>query len=84
MLESFGAGNAPRRRWLYDALKAATDRGIIIVNKTPCSTGSVEMGRYETSLNLINAGVISGYDNKIMPSDPLRRGEVAKMLFTMT
>ena len=62
VLESFGAGNAPRRRWLYDALKAATDRGIIIVNKTPCSTGSVEMGRYETSLNLINAGVISGYD----------------------
>ena len=62
VLESFGAGNAPRRRWLYDALKAATDRSIIIVNKTPCSTGSVEMGRYETSLNLINAGVISGYD----------------------
>jgi len=22
----------------------------------------VEMGRYETSLNLVNAGVISGYD----------------------
>lgn len=62
VLESFGAGNAPRRTWLYNALKSATDRGIIIVNKTPCSTGSVEMGRYETSLNLINAGVISGYD----------------------
>ncbi len=62
VLESFGAGNAPRRIWLYNALKAATERGIIIVNKTPCSIGSVEMGRYETSLNLINAGVISGYD----------------------
>ena len=33
---------------------------------------------------LVAQGVISGYDNKIMPSDPLRRGEVAKMLFTMT
>lgn len=33
---------------------------------------------------LVAQGVISGYDNKIMPSEPLRRGEVAKMLFTMT
>jgi len=62
VLESFGTGNAPRRVWFYDALKDATDRGILIVNKTQCSTGSVEMGRYETSLNLVNAGVMSGYD----------------------
>jgi len=62
VLESFGAGNAPRRLWFYDALKNATERGILIVNKTQCSTGSVEMGRYETSLNLVNAGVMSAYD----------------------
>jgi len=62
VLESFGAGNAPRYKWFYNALKTASDKGIIIVNKTPCNTGTVEMGRYETSLNLINAGVISGYD----------------------
>lgn len=62
VLESFGAGNAPRRQWFYDALREATDRGIIIVNKSQCSTGSVEMGRYETSLNLVTAGVMSGYD----------------------
>ena len=62
VLESFGAGNAPRRQWFYDALKEATDRGIIIVNKSQCSTGSVEMGRYETSLNLVTAGLMSGFD----------------------
>jgi len=62
VLESFGAGNAPRKEWLFNALKKATDSGIIIVNKTQCSTGSVEMGRYETSLNLVNAGVMSAYD----------------------
>ena len=62
VLESFGAGNAPRKTWFYNALKDATDRGILIVNKSQCSTGSVEMGRYETSLNLVNAGVMSGYD----------------------
>ena len=63
ILETFGAGNAPRGEWFYQALKAATDKGIIIVNKTQCSSGSVEMGLYETSLNLLNAGVISGYDS---------------------
>ena len=63
VLESFGAGNAPRRTWFYDSLKEATHRGILIVNKTQCSTGTVEMGRYETSLNLVNAGVMSGFDS---------------------
>ncbi len=62
VLETFGSGNAPRRIWLHNALKDATRRGIIIVNKTQCNTGSVEMGRYQTSLNLLDAGVISGYD----------------------
>lgn len=62
VLETFGSGNAPRRIWLHNALKDATKRGIIIVNKTQCSIGSVEMGRYQTSLNLLDAGVISGYD----------------------
>lgn len=62
VLESFGAGNAPRNTWFFDALKDAINRGILIVNKTQCSTGSVEMGRYETSLNLMNAGVMSAYD----------------------
>lgn len=62
VLESFGSGNAPRRLWFYDELMDANKRGILIVNKTQCSTGSVEMGRYETSLNLVNAGVISGFD----------------------
>lgn len=62
VLETFGTGNAPRRTWFYNALKDASERGILIVNKTQCSIGSVEMGKYETSLNLLNAGVISGYD----------------------
>lgn len=62
VLETFGAGNAPSDRWLYRELKAAVDRGIIIVNKTQCNTGSVEMGLYAVSLNLMRAGVLSGYD----------------------
>lgn len=62
ILETYGSGNAPQADWLFEMLKGATDNGIIIVNKTQCHNGRVEMGRYETSLNLLNAGVISGYD----------------------
>ena len=62
VLETFGAGNAPSDKWLYRELKSAVDRGIIIVNKTQCNTGSVEMGLYAVSLNLMKAGVLSGYD----------------------
>ena len=62
VLETFGAGNAPSDTWLYKELKEAVDRGIIIVNKTQCNTGSVEMGLYAVSLNLMKAGVLSGYD----------------------
>lgn len=62
VLETFGAGNAPSDKWLYRELKTAVEKGIIIVNKTQCNTGSVEMGLYAVSLNLMKAGVISGYD----------------------
>ncbi len=62
VLETYGAGNAPSVAWLREALQEAVERGIIIVNKTQCNTGFVEMGQYETSLNLVSAGVLSGYD----------------------
>ncbi len=62
ILETYGSGNAPSSAWLYDALKEAIGRGMIIVNKTQCNTGAVAMGQYETSINLMKAGVLSGYD----------------------
>lgn len=62
VLESYGAGNAPRLPWFFNALKNAITNGIIIINKSQCLTGSVEMGRYETSINLKTAGVLSAYD----------------------
>jgi L-asparaginase len=62
ILETFGAGNAPTVDWFTREIRSATDRGIIILNITQCSQGRVEMGRYETSRHLADAGVISGYD----------------------
>jgi hypothetical protein len=51
VLETYGAGNAPSCDWLYQDLRDAVQRGIIIVNKTQCNTGSVSMGQYAVSLH---------------------------------
>lgn len=63
VLKTFGSGNAPQKEWFVNLLKEATERGIVIVNITQCSSGAVEMERYETGMHLLQAGVISGYDS---------------------
>ncbi len=62
IIETYGSGNAPTASWFIDELKSAIDRGLIIYNVTQCKSGSVEMGRYETSLDLNRIGVVSGHD----------------------
>jgi L-asparaginase len=62
VLESFGAGNAPTHPDFIRSIQKASNRGVVIVNVTQCNKGSVEMGRYETSALLLEAGVVSGYD----------------------
>ena len=62
IMETFGSGNAPTAEWFLDDLADAIRKGLIIYNVTQCKSGSVEMGRYETSLTLDKIGVISGYD----------------------
>lgn len=62
VLKTFGTGNAPRHEWLLKLLKDATDRGIVIVNVTQCLEGAVDMTRYETGMQLIETGVVSGHD----------------------
>ncbi|MBP3472253.1 MAG: type I asparaginase [Paraprevotella sp.] len=62
VLKTFGSGNAPQKPWLMKGLKEATDRGIVVVNITQCLTGSVEMERYTTGIQLLQAGVTSGHD----------------------
>ena len=62
VLKTYGSGNAPQKPWFIQLLKEATKKGIVIINISQCQTGMVEMGRYETGLHLLDAGVISGYD----------------------
>jgi len=62
ILETFGAGNAPSGRWFLETIGRAVKKGIIVLNVTQCHAGSVDMGKYETSMGLLERGVISGYD----------------------
>ncbi len=62
VLETFGSGNVPTTPWLINCIKKAIKKDIIILNVTQCEGGRVVMGQYETSLELLNAGVVSGRD----------------------
>lgn len=62
VLETYGTGNAPTHSWFIEAIKKAIEKDIVIVNISQCQGGRVAMGQYETSVDLLEAGVINGYD----------------------
>lgn len=62
VLETYGSGNAPTSEVFLNKVKEALAKGIVVYNVTQCQGGSVEMGKYETSREMLNAGVISGHD----------------------
>jgi L-asparaginase len=76
VLESYGSGNAPTQEWFINKLRSAVDKGIVVLNVTQCSAGSVDMGVYETSLGLIEAGVLSG-------KDITTEAAIAKLMFLL-
>lgn len=62
IIETYGSGNALTDEWFINLLNEAIKNGIIVLNVTQCQVGKVEMGKYETSIPLIKAGVINGKD----------------------
>jgi L-asparaginase len=62
ILETFGSGNAPTDKDFIADLENAVKRGITIFNVTQCKGGHVEMGKYATSIELQDIGVVSGHD----------------------
>ena len=62
VLETYGAGNAPTATWFIAILSEAIQNGLIIVNVTQCSGGSVLMGHYEASKALERIQLLNGKD----------------------
>lgn len=61
VLQTFGAGNVPAERGLFETLKKACDRGVVIINCTQCCTGNVTTN-YPAARELCELGVVSGAD----------------------
>lgn len=62
ILKTYGNGNAPTNNEFIEVINLITSKGIVVVNITQCTTGTVKMGLYEASTRLLDAGVVSGLD----------------------
>jgi L-asparaginase len=49
-------------KWFIDELKLSINKGKYIINVSQCPKGSVQMGKYESSIKLVDLDIISGKD----------------------
>ncbi|XP_020937233.1 60 kDa lysophospholipase isoform X1 [Sus scrofa] len=61
VLETFGSGNGPTKAGLLQELRAAAERGLVIVNCTHCLQGAVT-STYGAGMAMAGAGTVSGSD----------------------
>jgi L-asparaginase len=63
VIEAFGAGNVPcSGRDVAGAVRRAVESGVVVVTRSQCLRGSVDMSAYETGARLLEAGAISAGD----------------------
>lgn len=62
ILRSYGSGNTPQNKEFLEVIKYIIDSGVVILNITQCTVGSVEMGLYESNAVLTKLGIVNGYD----------------------
>ena len=62
VMATYGSGNAPNDAAFIKTLSGAIKKGLIVINVSQCSGGSVTQGKYATSKHLEEMGVVDGAD----------------------
>lgn len=62
VVQAFGSGNIPTKPGFIELFREAHDRGIVVAAVSQCRTGPVELGIYETSAALLEAGFVCADD----------------------
>jgi L-asparaginase len=62
VMETYGTGNTHTDPEFIEVLREAIEGGLFILNITQCKGGAVEHGKYQASVPLARAGVVSGLD----------------------
>lgn len=62
VLETYGTGNSHTDPSFIEIIRKSIESGLTILNITQCKGGAVEHGKYQASIPLSEAGVLSGYD----------------------
>jgi L-asparaginase len=77
ILETYGSGNAPTNSDIVNILESCIKNGVVILNITQCTVGRVQQGKYATSAQLKEIGVVSG-------NDMTTEAAIAKMMFLLS
>jgi L-asparaginase len=62
VVQAFGSGNIPTKPEFVKLFEEAHEKGIVVTAVSQCRTGPVELGIYETSAALLEAGFVSADD----------------------
>src|SRR5262249_33776800 len=62
VVQAFGSGNIPTDPEFVKLFSEAHDKGIVVAAVSQCRTGPVELGIYETSAALLEAGFVAADD----------------------